>query len=111
LGLNNEKFSERELGGLKVILNVEDTHDKILAHVIISKEPDTEPISDDVLAVIIEDTHGHFLEPIDWPEPGILPETQTRWSTASAEFSFKPLHTNLKCAIVVFRGDWAEFPL
>ncbi|MBE0660801.1 MAG: hypothetical protein IH602_24115 [Bryobacteraceae bacterium] len=82
------------------------------ATMLISKTPDSDPLRDESVALIVEAANGALLKATSWPTPGILPETFTRGATANAAFEFKlPKGTGLKRAIAVVRGEFGEIDL
>jgi hypothetical protein len=101
------------LNGMHVFLTIDDEshEDQIAVTVAISKPLDTPPITDDTVAVILEDEHGQLLQPVKWPRPGVFPEARMRSATASAEYAFARGDSRLSRAIVVLQGEFVEFPL
>jgi hypothetical protein len=82
------------------------------ATMLIGKSPDSDPLRDDSVALVVEAADGALLKATSWPTPGFLPETFTRGATASAAFEFKlPKGTALKRAIAVIRGEFGEIDL
>ena len=82
------------------------------ATMLIGKAPDSDPLRDDSVALIVEAANGALLKATSWPTPGILPETFTRGATANAAFEFKlPKGAALKRAIAVVRGEFGEIDL
>jgi hypothetical protein len=103
----------QDLNGMAVFLRIVATARTVEATLAIARPADSDPIEDDTVAVILETRNGRLLKPIDWPEPGALPETSLGGgSTAHARFLFRPVRGQPpKRAIVVLRGDWVEYDL
>jgi hypothetical protein len=103
----------KDINGMAVFLAVEQGARGVEAVLAIARPLDSDPIRDDVVAVILETTDHHLLQPTAWPDPGFLPETSLGGgSTAHARFGFKQRRgARLARAIVVVRGDWAEYDL
>jgi hypothetical protein len=97
---------------MSVGIVIERRQTTLRATMLIGKSPDSDPLLDDSVALIIEAADGALLKATSWPTPGILPETFTRGATANAAFEFKlPKGTALKRAIAVIRGGFGEVDL
>jgi hypothetical protein len=102
----------QDIGGLPVHLEISRRGRRIVASIGISKAPETDPIREESLAVLLFAEGGALLTPVQWPEPGLLPEAITRGATAYARYEFEaPAGTKLARGIVVLRGDHAEYRL
>jgi hypothetical protein len=100
------------INDMAVGIALERTRGTLRATMLIGKHPDSEPLRDDTVALIVETAVGTLLKATSWPTPGFLPEVATRGVTANALFEFKlPSGAVLKRAIAVVRGEFGEVDL
>ena len=91
-----------------VILVVNRRATSVVVEMLITKDPDTDPIMDDTVAVIVEAADHEALKPTGWPKPGELPEVVTLGATANGVFTFANRGRKaVKRVYAVLRGGFA----